>query len=138
MQVCFADSPIAGIVITIGIGLGRWECAVGCLLGPFIALITCFVSILISHIVTQVQNLIACLLELLFVNNQEPYYLLQALGQSRKMIYNGMFLYNACLLGTVIPTFYEPLYGGTNDYSMWIMLGLISAMRSAYDRRSEY
>ena len=83
-----------------------------------------------NFIFTQVHNLITCLLELLFMKSQE-YHLLQALGQAREMIYNGMFLYNACLLGTVIPTFYEPLYGGKNDYRMWIMLGVISTLRSA-------
>ena len=45
------------------------------------------------------------------------------------MVYNGLFLYNACLLGTVIPSLYEPLYGGTNDVNMWIMLIVISSMR---------
>ena len=130
LQVCFADSPIAGIVITIGIGLGRWECAVGCLLGPFIALLTCFVSISISDIATQVQNLMTHLLEMLFMKIQEHFYSLQALGQSREMIYNGLFLYNACLLGTVLPALYEPLSSGTNDYNMWIMLCVMSAMRS--------
>ena len=45
------------------------------------------------------------------------------------MVYNGLFLYNACLLGTVIPSLYEPLYGGTNDFYMWIMLIAISSMR---------
>ena len=44
LQVCFADSPLAGILITVGVGLARWECGVGCLLGPLVALITCFVS----------------------------------------------------------------------------------------------
>ena len=45
------------------------------------------------------------------------------------MVYNGLFLYNACLLGTVIPARYESLYGGTNDFNMWIMLIVISSMR---------
>ena len=45
LQVCFADSPVAGVLITVGVGLARWECAVGCLLGPFVALLTCFVSL---------------------------------------------------------------------------------------------
>ena len=45
------------------------------------------------------------------------------------MVSNGLFLYNACLLGTVIPALYGPLYGGTNDYNMWIMLIVTSSMR---------
>ena len=53
------------------------------------------------------------------------------------MVYNGLFLYNACLLGTVIPALYEPLYGGTNDYNMWIMLIIISSMRLAHSKHQK-
>jgi hypothetical protein len=43
-------------------------------------------------------------------------------------VYNGIFLFNACLVGTVIPSLYPVVYSGTMGAAMWIILVIASAM----------
>ena len=46
-------------------------------------------------------------------------------------IKNGLYQFNACLVGTVVPSLYPLVYGGDLGYMTWVVVVVMSAMRYA-------